>query len=70
MGTKCFHFASGGWLFYRTEGEPDIGWKMEENLMEDFKVFCDEEEDILYLGREGFWNFHPGLILSSMNPAA
>jgi len=23
---------------------------MEENLMEDFKIFYDEEEDILYLG--------------------
>lgn len=26
---------------------------MEEDLMEDFKVFYDEEEDILYLGKEG-----------------
>jgi uncharacterized protein YuzE len=26
---------------------------MEENLMEDFKVFYDEEEDILYLAKEG-----------------
>jgi len=26
---------------------------MEENLMEDFKVFYDEKEDILYLGKEG-----------------
>jgi len=26
---------------------------MEENLMEDFKVFYDEKEDILYLAKEG-----------------
>jgi len=26
---------------------------MEENLMEEFKIFYDEEEDILYLGKEG-----------------
>ena len=26
---------------------------MEENLMEDFKIFYDEEEDILYLAKEG-----------------
>ena len=26
---------------------------MEENIMEDFKVFYDEEEDILYLAKEG-----------------
>jgi uncharacterized protein YuzE len=26
---------------------------MEENLMENFKVFYDEEEDILYLAKEG-----------------
>jgi len=26
---------------------------MEEDLMEDFKVFYDDEEDILYLGKEG-----------------
>jgi uncharacterized protein YuzE len=26
---------------------------MEENLMEGFKVFYDEEDDILYLGKEG-----------------
>jgi uncharacterized protein YuzE len=26
---------------------------MEENLMEDFKVFYDEKEDVLYLGKEG-----------------
>jgi uncharacterized protein YuzE len=26
---------------------------MEGNLMEDFKVFYDEKEDILYLAREG-----------------
>jgi uncharacterized protein YuzE len=25
---------------------------MEENLMEDFKIFYDEEEDILYLAKE------------------
>lgn len=26
---------------------------MEENLMKDFKVFYDEKEDILYIGKEG-----------------
>jgi uncharacterized protein YuzE len=26
---------------------------MEENIMDDFKVFYDEEEDILYLAKEG-----------------
>ncbi len=26
---------------------------MEENLMEDFKIFYDENEDILYLAKEG-----------------
>jgi uncharacterized protein YuzE len=26
---------------------------MEENMMEDFKVFYDEAEDILYLAKEG-----------------
>jgi len=26
---------------------------MEENLMDEFKIFYDEEEDILYLAREG-----------------
>jgi uncharacterized protein YuzE len=26
---------------------------MEKSIMEDFKVFYDEEEDILYLGKEG-----------------
>ncbi|RLB76296.1 MAG: hypothetical protein DRH24_18110 [Deltaproteobacteria bacterium] len=26
---------------------------MEEDLMEDFKVFYDDEEDVLYLGKEG-----------------
>lgn len=26
---------------------------MEENLMKDFKVFYDEREDILYIGKEG-----------------
>jgi uncharacterized protein YuzE len=26
---------------------------VEENIMEDFKVFYDEEEDILYLAKEG-----------------
>lgn len=26
---------------------------MEENIMKDFKVFYDEDEDILYLGKEG-----------------
>jgi uncharacterized protein YuzE len=26
---------------------------MEENLMDDFKVFYDEEEDILYLAKAG-----------------
>ena len=26
---------------------------MEENLMNDFKVFYDEDEDILYLAKEG-----------------
>jgi hypothetical protein len=45
---------------------------MEENLMEDFKIFYDEEEDILYLGKEGkeeeLWNFHQGSMSKSMNP--
>lgn len=27
--------------------------ELEENLMDDFKVFYDEEEDILYLAKEG-----------------
>jgi uncharacterized protein YuzE len=26
---------------------------MEEDIMEEFKIFYDEEEDILYLGKEG-----------------
>jgi uncharacterized protein YuzE len=26
---------------------------VEENLMKDFKIFYDEEEDILYLAKEG-----------------
>jgi uncharacterized protein YuzE len=26
---------------------------MEENLMQEFKIFYDEEEDILYLAKEG-----------------
>jgi len=26
---------------------------MEENIMDDFKVYYDEEEDILYLAKEG-----------------
>lgn len=26
---------------------------MEENLMEDFKIFYDKKEDILYLAKEG-----------------
>jgi uncharacterized protein YuzE len=26
---------------------------VEENIMDDFKVFYDEEEDILYLAKEG-----------------
>jgi uncharacterized protein YuzE len=26
---------------------------MEENIMDDFKVFYDDEEDILYLAKEG-----------------
>jgi uncharacterized protein YuzE len=26
---------------------------MEENIMEDFKIFYDEEEDILYLAKKG-----------------
>ncbi len=26
---------------------------MEENIMDDFKVFYDEKEDILYLAKEG-----------------
>jgi len=26
---------------------------MEENLMKDFKIYYDEQEDILYLAREG-----------------
>jgi uncharacterized protein YuzE len=26
---------------------------MEENIMKDFKVFYDEDEDILYLAKEG-----------------
>jgi uncharacterized protein YuzE len=26
---------------------------MEENIMEDFKIYYDEKEDILFLGKEG-----------------
>jgi uncharacterized protein YuzE len=37
----------------RAKGKQDKKWQMEENLMEDFKVFYDVKEDILYLAKEG-----------------
>jgi hypothetical protein len=40
-------------MYVRSKRKPDPIWKMEENIMDDFKVFYDEEEDILTLQKRG-----------------
>ncbi len=37
----------------RAKRKPDSIRKMGKNIMDDFNVFYDEKEDILYLAKEG-----------------